>query len=88
ESAAAALSEATEAAKTFDAPRLRQAHTQLLDQLGAARRDLAEASAVRRDRSTLGDRARQAAASGADEPVPAGYEDMAGRYFQALAGEK
>jgi hypothetical protein len=88
ESAVAALDEAAEAAKRFDAPRLRQVHARILDDLGAARRDLADASSVRRDRSTLGERARAAAAAGADEPVPAGYEDMAGRYFQALAGAK
>ena len=88
ESAANALAEASEAAKRFDAPRLRQAQARLLDDLGAARRDLAEATTVRRDRSALGERARKAAAAGAEEPVPAGYEDMAGQYFQALAGER
>lgn len=88
ESAAGALAAAAEAARRFDGAALKQAHARVLDDLGAARRDITDASQVRRERSRLGDRAREAAAAGADEPVPAGYEDMAGRYFQALAGER
>lgn len=88
ESAVSALDAAADAARRFDPGQLKQAHTRLLDDLAAARRDVAAAGAVRQERSKLGERARAAAAAGADEPVPPGYEDMAGRYFQALAGER
>lgn len=88
ESAVVALDAAADAARRFDGGQLKQAHTRLLDDLASARRDVAAASAVRQERSKLGDRARAAAAAGAEEAVPPGYEDMAGRYFQALAGEK
>ncbi len=88
ENAVLTLDAATAAAQRFDGSQLRQAHTRLLDDLATARRDVAAASAVQRERSKLGDRARGAAAAGADEAVPPGYEQMAGAYFRALAGEK
>jgi hypothetical protein len=88
ESAVVALEAAAAAASRFEGDQLKQAHTRLLDNLAAARRDVAAASTVQRERSRLGDRARGAAAAGADEAVPAGYEQMAGAYFRALAGEK
>ena len=87
ENAALTLDAAQAAARRFDGAQLRQAHTRLLDDLATARRDVASASTVQQERSRLGDRARSAAAQGADEPVPPGYEQMAGAYFRALAGE-
>ncbi len=88
ENAVLTLDAASAAARRFDGAQLKQAHTRLLDDLASARRDVASASTVQRERSRLGDRARSAATAAADEPVPPGYEQMAGAYFRALAGEK
>ncbi len=74
----------TSAAKGYG-PGVRQAFTEALGTLEAARKSVAGPAALRREQTALPEKQRQEITSGLQDGVPAGYEEMAGAYFRELA---
>jgi hypothetical protein len=88
ETSVQAMAAVEDAAKRFAGGAIRGRYTQALDSLGAARQAVSAESRLQRERSQLPEKLRQGLMSGTNEAIPAGYEDMVGRYFQSLAGEQ
>ena len=87
ETAIEAMASVEAAAARFDIRAIRTAHTAALDTLGEARQTVAATTRLQQERSRLPKRLRQDLSQASSERVPAGYEEMVGSYFQALAGQ-
>jgi hypothetical protein len=88
ETAVGHMRELEEAAAKGYGPGVKQAYTQALETLDAARRTAGGPGALRREQSPLAERLRQEITSGLQDGIPPGYEEMAGAYFRELAEEK
>jgi len=86
ENAVQAMQAVEEAAKNWKGGQIKARYSQALDALGEAKDAVGGESRLQRERSKLPERIRQQAMAGGGDAVPPGYEDMVGRYFQALAG--
>ncbi|MDA3961426.1 MAG: hypothetical protein PF961_11595 [Planctomycetota bacterium] len=88
EAAVAALQNVATAAGRGDAVRLRQAHHDAVDALARSRREVATEARVRRERSVLNEHERELSVDQDQDSIPAGYETMIERYYQALQGRR
>jgi hypothetical protein len=88
ESAVQSMQQVEDAARNWKGGQIKARYSQALDALGEAKQAVSGESRLQRERSKLPERIRQQAMSGAGDAVPPGYEDMVGRYFQALAGAR
>ncbi len=86
ENAVQAMQAVEDAAKNWKGGQIKARYSQALDALGEAKDAVSGESRLQRERSKLPERIRQQAMAGSGDSVPPGYEDMVGRYFQALAG--
>ena len=87
ETAVAAMNDVEAAAQSGNGPALRQRFSAALDALGNARQDAGSPATMHREQLDL-NRHQQGTSQGAADALPAGYEDMASRYFQGLAEDK
>ncbi|MBA3846531.1 MAG: hypothetical protein H0X45_07795, partial [Planctomycetes bacterium] len=88
ESAVAAMREVEEAAERGDGGAIRQRYAEAVDALRAARDDIGDGAAtLRHERIDLDRSARADQLQQSRDAIPAGYEEMVGRYFTALAAE-
>ncbi len=86
ETAVQAMTDLEHAAQVGNVTALRQRHTAAIDALTDARRAVAAGGQLQQERSVLPEKLRIGLQQGTPENVPAGYEDLVGRYFQALSG--
>ncbi len=86
ENAVQAMADLEHAAQVGNVTALRQRHTDVVDALTDARRAVAAGGQLQQERSVLPEKLRSGLQQGTPENVPAGYEDLVGRYFQALSG--
>ncbi|HYE07250.1 MAG TPA: hypothetical protein VEL07_17180 [Planctomycetota bacterium] len=88
ESAVSAMREVEAAAERGDGGAIRQRYAEAVDALRAARDDIGDGAAtLRHERIDLERSARADQLQQSRDAVPAGYEEMVGRYFTALAAE-